>query len=161
MTFIKKRYLLLVLAWFLLDLLPAPTTELFDDEAYYWVYSKFLAWGYYDHPPMIAFLIRAGYVFFQNELGVRLFIVLLSTASLVIIYDLFPQKNKKLFISIVCSIAILQIGGIIAAPDIPLIFFTALFFWLYRRFLRNTSLSNTLLFGLGMALSFIVNIMRC
>jgi hypothetical protein len=30
------------------------------DEAYYWQWSKNLAWGYYDHPPLIAFMIRAG-----------------------------------------------------------------------------------------------------
>jgi 4-amino-4-deoxy-L-arabinose transferase-like glycosyltransferase len=153
MQFLKKNILLLFfLAWFLISLLQAGTTELFDDEAYYWVYSRFLAWGYYDHPPMIALLIRMGTTFFHNELGVRLFIVILSTASLVIIYDLLPQKNKKLFIAIASSMAILQIGGIIAVPDIPLIFFTALFFWLYRRFLQKASLLNALLLGLGMAL---------
>ncbi|MFI5132687.1 MAG: ArnT family glycosyltransferase [Chitinophagales bacterium] len=153
MKFLKKNILpLFFLSWFLINLLQARATELFDDEAYYWVYSKFLAWGYYDHPPMIALLIKIGYAFFHNELGVRLLIVILSTASLVIIYDLLPQKNKKLFIGIVCSIAILQIGGIIAVPDIPLIFFTALFFWLYRRFLQKASLFNALLLGLGMAL---------
>jgi 4-amino-4-deoxy-L-arabinose transferase-like glycosyltransferase len=153
MNFIKKNIIpLFFLAWFLINLLQAGATELFDDEAYYWVYSKFLSWGYYDHPPMIALLIKIGYFFFHNELGVRLLIVVLSTASLVIIYDLLPQKNNKLFIAIACSMAVLQIGGIIAVPDIPLIFFTALFFWLYRRFLKNPSLPNALLLGTGMAL---------
>ncbi len=48
-------------------------TELQDDEAYYWVYSHFLDWGYFDHPPMTALLIKMGYAIFHNELGVRLF----------------------------------------------------------------------------------------
>ena len=30
------------------------------DEAYYWLWSQHLAAGYFDHPPMIAWLIRAG-----------------------------------------------------------------------------------------------------
>ncbi len=153
MGFIKKNIIpIFFLCWFLINLLQAGATELFDDEAYYWVYSKFLSWGYYDHPPMIALLIKIGYFFFHNELGVRLLIVVLSTASLSIIYDLLPQKNNKLFIAISCSMAVLQIGGIIAVPDIPLIFFTALFFWLYRRFLKNISWINALLLGTGMAL---------
>lgn len=153
MGFIKKNIIpLFFLAWLIINLWQAGVTELFDDEAYYWVYSRFLSWGYYDHPPMIGLLIRGGYFFFHNEFGLRLFVVLLSTASLIIIYDLLPQKNKKLFIVIVCSMAVLQIGGIIAVPDIPLIFFTALFFWLYRRFLQKPILINALLLGLGMAL---------
>lgn len=30
------------------------------DEAYYWLWSRALAASYYDHPPMIAYLIRLG-----------------------------------------------------------------------------------------------------
>ena len=33
---------------------------LFPDETYYWDWSRHLAGGYFDHPPMIAVLIRAG-----------------------------------------------------------------------------------------------------
>ena len=28
------------------------------DEAHYWVYSKFLDLSYYDHPPMIGYIIK-------------------------------------------------------------------------------------------------------
>ena len=49
------------------------------DEAYYLLWSQHLAAGYYDHPPAIAFLIRAG-VFWcgENPFGVRAFGILLS-----------------------------------------------------------------------------------
>jgi len=30
------------------------------DEPYYWLWSHGLAWGYFDHPPMIAYFIRLG-----------------------------------------------------------------------------------------------------
>src|SRR5262245_15833853 len=50
----------------------AAITPLAFDEAYYWQWSKNLAWGYYDHPPMIAFMIRAGTELFgDTSLGVR------------------------------------------------------------------------------------------
>jgi hypothetical protein len=32
----------------------------YHDEIYYWLWSRHLAAGYYDHPPAIAFVIRAG-----------------------------------------------------------------------------------------------------
>ena len=153
MLFLKKNSLVLFfLCWLLINLFQSGLTELFDDEAYYWVYSKYLSWGYFDHPPMIAVLIKAGYFLFPNEFGVRFFITILSASTFIIIYDLLQQKNKALFFYIVCTIAILQIVGFIAIPDIPLLFFTALFFWLYRRFLQKKSFFNALLLGLGMAL---------
>ena len=42
------------------------------------------------------------------------------------------RENDRLFYAIVLSMGVLQIGGILAVPDIPLAFFTALFFWQYK-----------------------------
>jgi hypothetical protein len=152
MPFIKKHQLsLFFITWFLLNLLQAGSTGLFDDEAYYWIYSKFPAWGYFDHPPMIALFIKAGYLFFHNEFGVRLLIVICSTATLGIIYLLLPKRNDPVFYTIVCSMAILQIGGIIAVPDLPLTFFVALFFLCYKRFCSSMTWLNTLALGIVMA----------
>lgn len=141
-------------AWVILGLIQSRLTELQDDEAYYWVYSKFLAWGYFDHPPMIALLVKLGYAIFPNELGVRLFPLLLNVLSLLIIETLTTKKNPFLFYAIAFSIAVIQLTGFIAVPDIPLIFFTALFFLCYKRFTGNTSLLNTVLFGISVALLF-------
>src|SRR6185436_8944811 len=153
MNFIKKNHILLFFAaWLLINLIQAGATELFDDEAYYWIYSQYPAWGYFDHPPMIAWLIKAGYAIFPNELGVRFFIVLLNTATLILIRELITKKNDLLFYAIAASIAVAQIGGIIAVPDIPLLFFVALFFWLYRRFAEKTTLFNSFLLGISIAL---------
>ena len=55
---IKNHRVIFYCAWFLLNLLQAGLTGLLDDEAYYWVYAQYPAWGYFDHPPMIAFWIR-------------------------------------------------------------------------------------------------------
>ena len=70
--FRKNHRFLFYSSWIILGLIQSRFTELLDDEAYYWVYSKFLDWGYFDHPPMVALLIKLGYSIFQNELGVRL-----------------------------------------------------------------------------------------
>lgn len=46
--------------------------ELFQDEAYYWQWSRHLDWGYYDNTPLMAPLIRLFTALFgQTELGVR------------------------------------------------------------------------------------------
>jgi 4-amino-4-deoxy-L-arabinose transferase-like glycosyltransferase len=32
--------------------------DIFPDEAYYWDWHRFLSFGYFDHPPMIAWLVH-------------------------------------------------------------------------------------------------------
>jgi len=141
-------------SWIILALIQARFTELQDDEAYYWVYSKYLAWGYFDHPPMIGFLVKIGYAIFPNELGVRLLPLLLNALSLVIIEKLLTNKNQSLFYTIAFSLAILQLAGFMAVPDIPLIFFTALFFLCYKQFIEKQSALNVVLLGLAITLLF-------
>ena len=70
---------LTVLALVALRLVAAAWTPITFDEAYYWVWSKHLAGGYYDHPPMVALVIRAGTMIAgDTELGVRLVSILLA-----------------------------------------------------------------------------------
>jgi len=88
-----KHRLLFYSLWLLLGLVQSGLTELLDDEAYYWVYGQYLDWGYFDHPPMIGLLVKAGYSIFPNELGVRFFPLLLNIFSLVIIEKLIDKKN--------------------------------------------------------------------
>lgn len=150
--FRKNHRIIFYSSWLLLGLIQAYFTELEDDEAYYWVYSKFPAWGYFDHPPMIAMMIKAGYFFFKNELGVRLLSVLMSTASVFVIEKIIRPKNIFLFYAIVLSVAAFQLAGFMAVPDIPLIFFTAVFFLCYKKFVSSPSLYNSFVLGVVAAL---------
>src|ERR1700733_7217747 len=68
-----------IVALLLLRLVRAAYTPLTFDEAYYWTWSKHLAFGYYDHPPMVAFVIRLGTLIAgDTQLGVRLVSILLA-----------------------------------------------------------------------------------
>ncbi len=134
-------------SWLLVNLIQAAFSGLLDDEAYYWVYSRFLDWGYFDHPPMVALMIKAGYAIFPNELGVRFFIVLMSTATLWMIHELTGNRNNKLFYLIAISMFLLQVGSILAVPDLPLMFFIGLFFLVYRRFLEKQDPLTSIILG--------------
>ncbi len=151
----KTLFLAFLLVWLLLNLFQAAFTELDPDEAYYWVYSLSLDWGYFDHPPMIALLIRAGYACFHSELGVRLGAVLLQTGTFYFIWLLANKPSSRrdtwFFIALLAALPLFQVYGFIAAPDAPLLFFGAAFLWLYRRFLQRSSLLHTLLLGACMA----------
>lgn len=147
-SFTRSFHTLFYLLWLLLGLIQAASTELLDDEAYYWVFSQHLDWGYFDHPPMTALLIRAGYWIFPNEFGVRLLCVLLSTGTIWLLEKMTWNKQPRLFYSLVLSMIVLQLGGFLAVPDIPLLFFTALFFYRYDRFLKKESWINTIWLGM-------------
>jgi len=74
-----RNTVLTILALVALRLVAAAFTPLTFDEAYYWMWSKHLAGGYYDHPPMVAFVIRLGTMTAgDTELGVRLASILLA-----------------------------------------------------------------------------------
>jgi hypothetical protein len=151
-SFLQKNHrVIFYCSWLLLSTLQACLTQLQDDEAYYWVYSKFLSWGYFDHPPMIALLIKAGTIIFPGELGVRLLFIILSTLTLIITEKLIEEENHILFYAICFSLPVLQIAGFIAVPDIPLIFFTSLFFLAYRFFIQKQSLTSSILLGITMS----------
>ncbi len=150
----KHHRLIFYGIWLLLALAQSASTELIADEAYYWVYSLFPAWGYFDHPPMIALMIKWGYSLFQNELGVRLICVLLSVLTISITESLTDRKNPFLFYTIVLSIGTLQIAGFLAVPDTPLLFFTALFFYCYRYFVKNNTWQGAFLLGVSVVFLF-------
>src|SRR5260221_3255621 len=55
-----REALLITLAGTLVRLFFGMLLSPFPDETYYWDWSRHLAFGYYDHPPVIAWLIAAG-----------------------------------------------------------------------------------------------------
>lgn len=128
---------LVLSAWFVLSLAQAILTELFHDEAYYWVFSHFLDWGFKDHPPVTAILVAAGTHLFPGELGVRLFMVVLSTATLYLTWRIVKPNDPRLFWALFLAMPIMVVFGFLAVPDIPLLFGTVTFFLFWRRYLEH------------------------
>ena len=143
----RKHYSLLA-GWLLINVLQSIFTNLHADESYYWLYSKHLAWGFFDHPPMIAFMIHLGDLISHSELGVRLFVVLLSGLTMAMIMNELNEKKDLVFLSVfMLSFPLVHthIGGFLALPDTPLVFFTLLFYLAYRRFSEKPNLKLALL----------------
>ncbi|MEM8890583.1 MAG: glycosyltransferase family 39 protein [Bacteroidota bacterium] len=156
----KEKFPVLLLIAFglilLINVLQGIFTELDPDEAYYWMYSRDLAWGYFDHPPFVALLIRMGSSLLPGSIGVRLWAPILQIVSLWMIWHMLgsPQEKKQLYAFILLAVAfpMFQVYGFVMTPDVPLLFFTVSFFWAYQRFLDNKSLLNALFWGATMAL---------
>ncbi|MFC2116345.1 ArnT family glycosyltransferase [Bacteroidota bacterium] len=152
----NKAIILFTMAWFIINLIQAYFTEITEDEAYYWVYSQFPAWGYYDHPPMIAFLVKLGYSLFPNELGVRLIPSLLGAGTIYGIWHLIPEgsRNQRIFIWSIFAVTLmhLNVAGFLALPDIPLVFFTTLYFLVLKKYLHDDRMLQAILVGIIVAL---------
>jgi 4-amino-4-deoxy-L-arabinose transferase-like glycosyltransferase len=118
---------LAVFALVLLRLVAAAVTPLTFDEAYYWTWSKHLAGGYYDHPPMVAVVIRLGTLIAgDTELGVRLASVLLVLPMSWAVYQaaliLFDIRRIAATATIFLNVTLMvAVGTLIVTPDAPLI----------------------------------------
>src|ERR1700716_3130850 len=116
-----------ILALVALRLVAAAWTPLNFDEAYYWMWSKSLAGGYYDHPPMVAFVIRLGTMIAgDTELGVRLVSILLALPMSWAVYQaatvLFGGRRVAATSAILLNVTLMAaVGTMIVTPDAPLL----------------------------------------
>jgi hypothetical protein len=126
-TQLAWRTALIIIGLMLFRLVGAACTPLTFDEAYYWTWSKNLAGGFYDHPPMVAMVIRAGTLIAgDTQLGVRLFSILLALPMSWAVY----RAAQILFASpVVASTAAILLNAtlmvsvetMIILPDSPLV----------------------------------------
>ena len=146
-----------LILWGVLNLIQALFTPLHNDEAYYWMFSQYPAWGYYDHPPMIAMMIRLGGFIFRSEVGVRLLVILSQLIAMLVIWSMIGVEkrgkpvNALLIVLVFSIIPVLHMYGFLATPDSPLILFTVLVLYFYKRFLNDETWLNTFALGLMFA----------
>ncbi len=124
---IVRNTALVIVALVVLRLVAAAFTPITFDEAYYWMWSKSLAGGYYDHPPMVALVIRAGTMIAgDTELGVRLVSVLLALPMSYAVYRsaaiLFGGARVAATSAILLNVTLMAaVGTLIVTPDAPLL----------------------------------------
>ncbi len=147
----QRLLLYILLGWMLINFIQAALTGLFDDEGLFWLYGERPAWGYYEHPPMVGILIRAGYMLFHNEFGVRFFFVIINALSFYLLARLAGVKDPILFAALGFTTMIAQVGGFIAAPDVALLFFIILFFLVYKKLLEKDDIPMAVLWGMIVA----------
>ena len=156
MNKLKQHKFLLPVAIFLLcilNIVQGSTTELLPDEAYYWVYSQYMSWGFFDHPPFVAVWVTISDFLFTDELGVRFFSSISFSLLIYLVWITIDHTLKKkftwLFIVLVFSTALLNVYGFITTPDTPLLFFFALFLWSYKEYLTKRNTVSYLLLSLA------------
>ena len=123
----------------LIRLYVASVISLAPDEAYYWIWSRALAAGYLDHPPMVALWIRAGTeIAGASTLGVRLLGPLSAALGSWFLYDsaerLFPGRSAGLTAAVLLNATlVVGAGAVIMTPDTPLLLFWTGTLWAAAR----------------------------
>jgi 4-amino-4-deoxy-L-arabinose transferase-like glycosyltransferase len=131
----KKWISLAILVLMISQIALAIFLPLAEDEYYYWCWAQQLQLSYYDHPPGIAYMIRATCAIVgDNNLGIRLPSILSINISLAIIATIWrpssqassssqAQFSNSMLIAIaLCMFSpMVFLGGIISTPDTPLI----------------------------------------
>jgi 4-amino-4-deoxy-L-arabinose transferase-like glycosyltransferase len=146
----------LLLVWLGQNLASAMLVEVMSDEAYYWLWGRHLAWGYYDHPPVVAAMTCISSMLFEGNLSVRFFSIISQTLTLVIIWLLVGEKQPSvrrvlLFFAIAASMIMFAAYGFVAAPDVGLLLFAALFLFFYQKYLVRSTWMAALGMGIAMA----------
>jgi len=108
-----------------LRLLCAGSVELLPEETYYWNYSQHLDFGYLDHPPMVAWLIRLGTLAFgQTEFGVRAGALCCGAITSVFVYrlarNLFGEASALGALLLAQTLPFFFLSGFLMTPDAPL-----------------------------------------
>lgn len=126
------------------NLLALVRVGMHPDEAYYWVWSTRPDWGYFDHPPAVAWMIRAFTTLSGSEpWAVRLPSVLAWFVALVVVGRLAAsafesRRAGTLAMLVFASAPIFQVGFHIVTPDAPLLLFVALaYYFLWLAFTRG------------------------
>ncbi len=154
----RKIPTFLIFGFLVFNIIQAFFTPIQEDEAYYWMYAQNLDWGYFDHPPMVALMIKIGTSLFGGELGTRLLTTLLSFFTILVIWQMVPENNKTqkksftVFLLIVLSVPLMQVYGFITTPDVPLLFFSSLYLLFFQKFVHHTSYLNAVKLGIVAAL---------
>ncbi len=154
----------LLLAFMLLKLVLVFQVPLTGDEAYFILWGQSLELGYYDHPPMVGWVL---YVLngFGTGVGDHLLVYrsFAYVAALVIAYLLvqtlqfYPniQSKTAFYMAFAFLVSPISLMFVVTANDTVLVFFAVVAFYFYAKALAKPTLLNALLAGVFLGLAFL------
>lgn len=118
--------------------------NLLVEEAYYWNYAQHLDFGYLDHPPMVALLIKlTTSLFGTNEFGVRIgsLICWLLTAFFGFkLTNLITRRAGSYAVMLLAILPFFFLHSLVLTPDQPLVVcWSATLYCLYRSLILEES----------------------
>ncbi len=153
----QRRFSLLILAICGLSLwriwvIARSGMTLYADEAYYWDWSRALAWGYFSKPPLVAALIKGTTALFGDGiLGVKAGSLLLYPATAILLFAMgrrFYDNDTGLAAALAfLTLPITGALGLFISTDALLLFFWTAALWSLHRAVTSGRLRDWLLLG--------------
>jgi hypothetical protein len=124
----EPNYRVLATAWVIaatvIRFVSVASLPLGNGEAYYYSWSRFLDWSYYDHPPLVAWMVRLTTLFGSSPAAVRLGPILAAGAFGLIFYRLAERlyRPRAAFFGLILVTALPVFLGssFILNPEAPL-----------------------------------------
>jgi len=125
-------------ALFVIRLVLAMTQPIHPDEAYFWRWSLAPAWGYFDQPPAVAWLIGAARALAGDTvMAVRGVAALCTAAAAVLVYLTVREhagpRRAWAAPALLLAMPLVAVGGLVTTPDAPLMLAWAAFLYLATR----------------------------
>jgi 4-amino-4-deoxy-L-arabinose transferase-like glycosyltransferase len=146
--FSTNRIWLVIIGITILRAIVMTQTSLVPDETYYWDWSRFLSFGYFDHPPMIAWLVSlTTAVLGDTYAGIKAVPLVGGLGISIVLFFLgkrFLESESGIILLILLSnfTLVFAIGGLILTPDIPMIFFWSLaLLFAYKALIEGSDLA--------------------
>jgi 4-amino-4-deoxy-L-arabinose transferase-like glycosyltransferase len=135
---LTRGLLALLVALAVLRLAAAAAIPLTEDEAYYRLWAEAPRFGYYDHPPMVAWWIWAGVkIAGDTAIGVRLLPAVSSLLATLLVFDLgrraWDGRTGLLAALLYNATLTVGAGALLAVPDVPASLFWVLTLWAMAR----------------------------
>lgn len=158
--FFKNKIVNLITVATLIRFIIALSIDLGNDEVYYITYAKQLQWNYFDHPPLVALLIRLSTfnLTITSDFFIRLGPTILAAANTYFVYTIGKKiKNERagLLAALLYTSSIYTsiIAGLFILPDAPQLFFwiLSLYFLIHQLAVSKTDNKSNwslLLFGI-------------
>ena len=131
----SSRFWFLVLLTLLLANSVLPITA---DEAYYLSWAREWSWGYFDHPPLVAWLASISRAFAPR-----------IPFTLLVLLPIFASRDKAIYPLLLAAPGThLLLGGVL--PDTLMVVSGFALLWSFRRWEENDTIGNTMLLGLSL-----------
>lgn len=155
----QKEFIGTIILFSLLRIILASTMGLMPQDAYYSYYGDHLALSYFDHPPMIAYMLRLATTLFGKSVFTLHAADFVVTSGTLYIFYLFLKRIltgealRKAFLLIVTApfITLLCVNS---TPDVPLLFFWALSLLIIHKAITEDKWHYWLLGGITSGLAF-------
>ncbi len=145
----NKRFFLAVFLLFLLNIVFLFIIPVTADEAYYLLWAHHPALSYFDHPPLVAYLLYIStHLFGENAFGIRFFPLIFSVFIPFVWLEIFEIPYDLWFYVILVLSPILQVSLFFMTPDVPLLLFGSLFLLIHNK--RRDDLLAAVFLGLSL-----------